>query len=49
MAASGAAQRKGQQKSKCHHSFMEICDITQYLVESIRQIIGMAKVGFKNP
>ena len=26
---------------------MESCDITQYLVESIQQIIGMARVGSK--
>lgn len=47
MAVSGAAPRKGQQESKCHHSFMESCDIAQYLVESVRQIIGTATVGFK--
>lgn len=43
MAVSGAAQKKGQQESKCHRSR----DITQYLVESIRQIIGMARFGFE--
>lgn len=47
MAVGGAAQRRGQQKSKCHHSFMESCDFIQYLVESIQKIIGMARVGFK--
>lgn len=47
MAASGAVQSKGQQKSKCHHSYMESCDIAQNQEESIQQFTGMAWVGFK--
>lgn len=47
MAVSGAVQKMAQQESKCHHSFMESCDIIQYLGESIRQIIGMTREGFE--